>query len=80
MGEQQNLTEENVTELKKQLDKMQETNPDLQYRFFPQNEGQDRPAVSHTEILEKLESIERYLKMIFDGHFLINGKFEKIPL
>lgn len=34
MGEQRNLTEENVEALKKQLDEMQENNPDLTYRFF----------------------------------------------
>lgn len=34
MGEQRNLTEENVEELKIQLDKMKEDNPDLEYNFF----------------------------------------------
>ena len=38
MGEQRNLTEENVEELKKHLKLMQETNPDLEYRFFKQKE------------------------------------------
>ena len=36
MGEQRNLTEENIAELKKHLDKMKEANPDLEYRFFEQ--------------------------------------------
>ena len=37
MGEQRNLTDENVTELKEHLERMQKDNPDLMYRFFPQH-------------------------------------------
>ena len=82
MGEQRNLTEENVEELRKHLEKMQQKNPDLTYRFFPQDEPPqaDRRLVSNNEILEKLESIERQLKMIFDGHVLIDGVFQKLNL
>ena len=36
MGEQRNLTEENVETLRKQLEKMKIDNPDLTYRFFEQ--------------------------------------------
>lgn len=39
MGEQENLTEENVEELKAHLKRMQKDNPDLEYRFFKQQEG-----------------------------------------
>jgi len=38
MGELRNLTEENVEELKVNLKRMQQDNPDLEYRFFQQNE------------------------------------------
>ena len=37
MGEQRNLTEDNVKELRAQLLKMQEDNPDLMYRFLKQD-------------------------------------------
>jgi len=36
MGEQRNLTEENVEEMTTLLEKMKETNQDLEYRFFKQ--------------------------------------------
>jgi len=42
MGEQRNLTEENVEELKKHLERMKETNPDLEYRFFEQIEQKEK--------------------------------------
>ena len=77
MGEQRNLTEENVDELKQQLERMQETNPDLKYRFFNQKED-EQP--SNKIIFEKLETIERQLALIFDGHVLINGAFCKIDV
>jgi len=38
MGEQRNLTEENVTDLIEHLKKMKEANPDLEYAFFKQTE------------------------------------------
>jgi hypothetical protein len=75
MSEQRNLTEDNVNELTGILEKMQENNPDLEYRFFEQehNEEEKDEQPSNKEIFEKLEAIERQLKMIFDGHVLING-------
>lgn len=36
MGEQRNLTEENVEELREHLERMKKGNPDLEYRFFEQ--------------------------------------------
>ena len=60
MGEQRNLTEENVEELRTELEKMKVDNP------------------ANKKIFEKLESIERHLKMIFDGHVLIGGPFRKV--
>ena len=36
MGEQRNLTDINVEELKAHLERMQKGNPDLEYKFFKQ--------------------------------------------
>ncbi|HEA65800.1 hypothetical protein LCGC14_1705320 [marine sediment metagenome] len=81
MGEQRNLTEENVDELKVKLDKMQETNPELEYRFYEQDEKESLECMeqpSNKKIFEKREAIERQLNLIFDGHVLIDGRFRKI--
>ena len=75
MGEQQNLTEENVEELRAELEKMQEGNPELKYRFFPQGED-EQP--SNKKLFEKIEDLERLIKITFDGHVLIDGQFQKI--
>jgi len=77
MGEQRNLTEDNVDELKKSLERMKQINPDLEYRFFEQGED-EQP--SNKKVFEKLEAIERQLNLIFDGHVLINGTFQKIAV
>jgi len=37
MGEQRNLTEKNVEELKKHLKRLKEANSDLEYAFFMQS-------------------------------------------
>ena len=79
MAEQKNLTEENVEELKTKLQQMQQDNPELKYRFFEQAEEENDQALNK-KILEKLEDINRQLKLIFDGHVLINGAFRKIDL
>lgn len=76
MGAQRNLTEGNVTELESHLQKMQEDNPDLEYEFFKQESPKDEQP-SNKEIFEKMEAIERQINMIFDGHVLINGVFQK---
>ena len=81
MGEQRNLTEENVEELKAKLEQMQVNNPELEYRFFNQNS----PAEKFNdkilkEVLEKMESLERKIDLIFDGHVLMDGEFKKINL
>ena len=76
MGEQQNLTEENVEELRAQLDKMKEDNPELRYRFYPQK---GKPAsATNDQLMEKIEDLERLIKITFDGHVLIDGRFQKI--
>ncbi len=71
---------QNVDELKAKLIKMQEENPELEYRFFPQEEAtENEEQPSNKKIFEKLEALERSLTMIFDGHVLIGGSFHKIP-
>ena len=86
MGEQRNLTKENVDELKGRLDRMKVDNPDLEYKFFPQegtqeDTGEDRSFTEHEllqELIEKVDKIDRRLTLIFDGHVLIDGEFKKI--
>jgi hypothetical protein len=82
MGEQRNLTENNVEFLKEKLEKMKETNPDLEYRFWEQDkeQGETEDTISIVkEIREKLEALDRKVSLIFDGHVLINGEFKKMP-
>lgn len=76
MGEQRNLTEENVSELTAVLERQMKDNPDLEYKFFEQEKKQEQP--SNMEIFQKLVDIENQLKLIFDGHVLINKTFQKI--
>ena len=79
MGAQQNLNEENVEELTLKLEAMKKENPALEYQFFEQTEespGDDKSF--NQDILDRLISIERQLKLIFDGHVLINGVFRKL--
>jgi len=80
MGEQRNLTEENVEALTEQLERMQKTNPDLEYRFFPQTEEVDpcEEKSTITVVLEKLEALERKIDLIFDGHVLMDGQFKRL--
>ena len=84
MGEQRNLTEENVDELKAHLERMQKSNSDLEYRFFKQDEEPQADAPDTItivkEIREKLAVLNRKLDLIFDGHILINGTFQKIDV
>ena len=85
MGEQRNLTEENVEELRAKLEEMHKDNPDLEYRFWEQTKDEGWPSEpqpqdeqpSNKKIFEKLDAIERQLKLIFDGHVLLDGHFVK---
>ena len=69
MGEQRNLTEENVAELSKHLSRMQEDNPDLRYRFFEQKMEEYNRVIGPLDIEEladKVDAISRKLDLIFD--------------
>ena len=82
MGEQRNLTEENVDELKEHLERMQETNPELEYRFFIQEEEpkKEPPDVrtSLDEIRDDVDALYRKIDLIFGDHVLIQGRFTRI--
>jgi len=64
---------------------MKETNKELEYRFFNQKNEQTKPDTPDTmtlikEINDKINALERKIDIIFDGHILINGAFQKINL
>lgn len=84
MGEQRNLTEENVSELREHLEKMKKDNPKLEYRFFPQDEKPepDQPDTITIikEIQEKLEMLERKIDLIFSDHFLKDGQWFRLGI
>ena len=83
MGEQRNLTQENVEELTRILEEMKKENKELQYSFFPQDQEEaDAPdALTLLKALhDKVNSLERKIDSIFDGHILLNGKFTKIDV
>lgn len=79
MGEQRNLTKENVVALKAQLDEMQKDNPDLEYRFFEQEvpECGNKKEITVETLFNMLKGLERKIDFIFDGHVLVNGDFIK---
>jgi len=86
MGEQSNLTEDNVEELTKQLKKMQEDNPELEYQFFQQAEevpDENEPRkelLTLVDVYDKLLDLERKLDRIFGESVLIDGQFKDITL
>lgn len=57
MGEQRNLTEENVEELEAKLNEMQKDNPDLEYRFFEQH---------------KIDNFQKELEGLINKHSIEN--------
>ena len=52
MGEQRNLTDENVSELRKHLERMQKQNHELEYRFFDQAKEESEIEKLKTELEE----------------------------
>jgi len=83
MGEQRNLTEDNVNELKESLDKMKKDNPDLEYNFYNQDQkkGDAEDLITIVKgIRNKLETFDRKFNLIFDGHVLIDGIFKKVEV
>ena len=88
MGEQRNLTEENVNLLGERLEDMQKENPDLEFDFFQQRKKETledpKPEWKScdTELIEKLlgkvEALERRFDIIFGNHVLVKGQFQDI--
>ena len=70
-----NMTEENVEAIQSKLATLVEENPALESRVYPMDE-----QPTNAKIFEKLEAIERLLNLIFDGHVLINGSFNKVDV
>ena len=70
-----------VYELKESLERMKIDNPDLEYKFLPQEDTQEDRSFTERELiqelLDKVEKLDRRLKLIFDNHVLINGRFVK---
>ena len=86
MGEQRNLTKENVNELTGHLEKMQQKNPDLEFNFFEQKakeylqpDAEDTISVVK-EIRERVVNLENKLDRIFGGCVLIDGEFKDIGI
>jgi len=82
MGEQRNLTGENVEELRDRLKKMQEDNPDLEYRFWEQKNEIERieEGPTNQEILDAIQNINNKIDRIFGLHVLVDKKWEFINL
>ena len=83
MGEQRNLTEENVEVLKKQLEKMKFDNPDLEYRFWEQDEpkeelSDEKPSTGLADRVSRIEEAVEYIKHAIGDHVLINGQWVDI--
>jgi hypothetical protein len=83
MGEQRNLTQENVEELTSVLEKMKKENKELEYSFHAQRTEQmalDAPDMITIlkEIKDKVESLERKINLVFGEYVLINGSFRQI--
>ncbi len=83
MAELQNLTEDNVSELKKFfVDKIQPMNPEASLRFVAMAETFDEAYSGNMdskkeiqELKEKVEALSNKIDHIFGDSFLYNGKF-----
>ena len=83
MGEQKNLTEDNVSELRERLEKMKEENPDLEYRFFRQDQEQPDSVDTITlvkELTTKVDNLNTKIDRIFGNHILMDGLFTDIKI
>ena len=73
-----NLRDEDVNELTDLVDKLKETNPEIESRVFKMKdvleEAKDR-EIQLQEVLDKLDALDRKLDLIFGTHVLIKGQF-----
>jgi len=77
--EARNLRDVDVDVLKKCFDQNVKTdNPEATLRIFDEPHGTAdlREAIVH--LGSKVDALQSFIKHIFDGHVLINGRFEKI--
>lgn len=75
MGEQRNLTEENVDELKTHLERMQKDNADLNWEFFQQEGIEKEEQPSRRELLNAIEELDRKIDRVFGEHVLVDKKW-----
>ena len=81
MANIKNLQDQEVEKLKEILGEMKQDNPDLDYKFFRQDEkSQPMPdAESRIAALEsKIDTLTRKINMIFGSNVLIDGKFIEV--
>lgn len=83
MGEIRNLTDANVSELEEKLDELQKENPDIEYRFFRQDDPKE--TLTESEVKARLDEINAKLgtlidrfNLVFGNHFLIDGRWERV--
>jgi len=81
MALQENLTEENVKDLKKVFDeKIALENPKAIFKTFPMADH-ERIKIMEENIASlelQVSELTAYIKSVFDGHILIDGQFRKI--
>ena len=78
--EARNLTQENVNRLESQLKEMRQTNPDLIYRFFNQDEEPSPIEIQLAQIQSDLIDLKMKINMIFGDAVLINGRWNHLTL
>ena len=81
MALQQNLTEENLNDLKKTFDeKIAPVNQEATFKTFNMLD-RERQALLEENVASlelQVSELTAYIKSVFDGHVLINGQFVKI--
>lgn len=72
--EAKNLTQENVASLTRRLKKMTNDNPDLNYKFFEQEDGIEQDS-SIQRLEQKIDALSAKLDLIFGDYVLIDGQW-----
>jgi len=82
MALQQNLTKENLNDLKKTFDeRIAPTNPEATFKILNPMDNEDRQRLLEENVASlelQVSDLTAYIKSIFDGHILIDGQFRKI--
>jgi len=88
----ENLTDNNVNELKNKLSKMQEDNPEIKHQVV--SEIALQKAIKNTQknleseriynylykIIDKIDNLDRKIDLMFNKHVLIDGKMVKLNI